>query len=152
MGSGVGLCGGLWLVVGVWVDGELAEEFAGDGVNDADVEVLDEQDDVGSGVGSSDADVVQLAVDAQGVSINAAHLAAARLWEEYLYSDAGQNGWLEGFARPIRLPAMETSKTADPTALAAIPAVTDPGPFSPTQDQVTAAKNVVTQRWAAAVA
>ncbi len=39
------------------VDGELAEEFAGDGVDDADVEVLDEQDDVGSLVGSADADV-----------------------------------------------------------------------------------------------
>lgn len=30
-------------------DGELAEEFAGDGVDDADLEVLDEQDDMGSG-------------------------------------------------------------------------------------------------------
>ena len=39
---------------------------AGDGVDDPDVEVLDEQDDVGSGVGSSDADVAQLAGDAQG--------------------------------------------------------------------------------------
>ena len=54
------------LVVLVGVDGELAEEFAGDGVDGADVEVLDEQDDVGSLVGSSDADVAQLAVDAQG--------------------------------------------------------------------------------------
>jgi len=39
------------LVVLVGVDGELAEEFAGDGVDDAYVEVLDEQDDVGSAVG-----------------------------------------------------------------------------------------------------
>ena len=45
------------LVVAAGVDGEVAEEFAGGGVDDADVEVLDEQDDVGSGVGSSDADV-----------------------------------------------------------------------------------------------
>ncbi len=42
------------------VDGELAEEFAGDGVDDSDVEVLDEQDDVGSAVGSADADVAKL--------------------------------------------------------------------------------------------
>ena len=48
------------MVAAVWVDGELSQEFAGDGVHDADVEVLDEQDDVGSGVGSYDADVVQL--------------------------------------------------------------------------------------------
>jgi hypothetical protein len=54
------------LVVLVGVDGEFAEELAGDGVDDADVEVGDEQDDVGSGVGSSDADVVEFSVDAQG--------------------------------------------------------------------------------------
>ena len=57
---------GSWLVVLVWVDGEVAEELAGDGVDDADVEVLDEQDDVGSGVGSADADVAELAGYAQG--------------------------------------------------------------------------------------
>jgi hypothetical protein len=43
------------LVVASGVDGELAEEFAGRGVDDAYVEVLDEQVDVGSGVGSADA-------------------------------------------------------------------------------------------------
>jgi hypothetical protein len=54
------------LVVAVEVDGELAEKFAGECVDDADVEVVYEQDDVGSGVGSSDADVVESAVVAQG--------------------------------------------------------------------------------------
>ena len=49
------------LVVAVGVDDQFAEEFAGGGVDDADVEVLDEQDDAGSGVGSADADVVQSA-------------------------------------------------------------------------------------------
>ncbi len=92
---------------------------------------------------------------AQAVSINAAHPAAARLWEEFLYSqaaDGGQNGWLKGFARPIELPAMQKNGSADATALAAVPPVTDNNPFNPTQDQVTAAKAVVTQKWAAAVA
>ena len=32
----------------------------------------------------------------------APHPAAARLWEEYLYSDDGQNLWLKGGARPVR--------------------------------------------------
>jgi hypothetical protein len=36
------------------------------GVDDGDVEVLDEQDDVGSGVGSAVADVAEAAGDAQG--------------------------------------------------------------------------------------
>jgi len=36
------------------------------GVDDADLEILDEQDDVGSGVGSAEADVVESACVAQG--------------------------------------------------------------------------------------
>ena len=44
----------------------MAEELSGGGVDDADVEVLDEQDDVGSGVGPADADVVEPAAVAQG--------------------------------------------------------------------------------------
>lgn len=89
---------------------------------------------------------------AQAVSTNAAHPAAARLWEEYLYSDEGQNLWLKGSARPVRLPAMQQAGTADKAALAAVPEVQDAKPFNPTQDQITAAKDVVTQKWAGAVA
>ncbi len=47
------------------IEDEFAEELAGDGVDDADFEVVDEQDDAGSGVGSADADVVQPAVVTQ---------------------------------------------------------------------------------------
>jgi hypothetical protein len=47
------------LVVAAGVEGELAQQFAGGGVDDPDVEVLDEQEDVGSGVGPADADVVE---------------------------------------------------------------------------------------------
>jgi hypothetical protein len=54
------------LVVAAGVDGEFAEEFAGGGGHDADVEVVDERDDGGSGVGSADTDVVEAAVDVQG--------------------------------------------------------------------------------------
>lgn len=68
LGSGalwsVGLAGGL--VVAVRVEGEFAEDLAGGGVDDADLEAVDEQQDVGSCVGSSDADVVQSAVVSQG--------------------------------------------------------------------------------------
>ena len=54
------------LVVAGGVDGEFAEEFAGGGVDDADVEVVDQHQDVGPGVGSADADVVEAAVDSEG--------------------------------------------------------------------------------------
>ncbi|OLT53560.1 hypothetical protein BJF88_11065 [Cellulosimicrobium sp. CUA-896] len=48
------------------VEDEVAQEFSGGGVDDADLELVDEQQDVGSGVGSADADVVQAPVVAQG--------------------------------------------------------------------------------------
>ena len=44
---------------------------------------------------------------AQAINKNAPHPAAARLWEEFLYSqaaDGGQNLWLEGGARPVEQP------------------------------------------------
>ena len=52
----VGLAGGL--VVAVRVEGELAEELSGGGVDDTDVKAVHEQQDVGSCVGLSDPDVV----------------------------------------------------------------------------------------------
>jgi putative spermidine/putrescine transport system substrate-binding protein len=92
---------------------------------------------------------------AQAINRNAPHPAAARLWEEFLYSQKptdGQNLWLAGYARPIELSAMQQAGTADQTALAAVPPVTDPNPFNPTEAQVTKAKDLVTQKWSAAVA
>jgi hypothetical protein len=53
------------LVVPVWVEKQFAEQFAGGGVNDADVQVLDQEQDVGSGVGSADADMVEFSAVAE---------------------------------------------------------------------------------------
>jgi hypothetical protein len=50
----------------MWGEDQLADELSGDGVDDPDFEVLGEQDDAGSGVGSSDADVVESAVVSDG--------------------------------------------------------------------------------------
>ena len=54
------------MVVAGGIEDQFAQEFPGDGVADADMQVVDEQDDVSSGVGSADAEVVQSAVHAQG--------------------------------------------------------------------------------------
>ena len=54
------------LVVPGGVDLEFAEEAAGGGVDHADMEVLDQEQDVGSGVGSAEADVTEFPGDAQG--------------------------------------------------------------------------------------
>jgi hypothetical protein len=47
------------------------------GVDDSDVEVLDEQDDVGPGVGSAETDVAQAAGHAQGDGVGLADLVVA---------------------------------------------------------------------------
>ena len=60
---------------------------------------------------------------AQAVNKNAPHPAAARLWEEYLYSDEGQNLWLKGLARPVRMQAMQSSGKIDSAAASKLPAV-----------------------------
>ena len=48
------------------VEGEVSEEFSGGGVDDAYVEFVDQEDDGGSGVGSSDSDVVEPPVVPEG--------------------------------------------------------------------------------------
>ena len=88
---------------------------------------------------------------AQAINKSAPHPAAARLWEEYLYSDEGQNLWLKGLARPVRQAAMTKSGKVDAAAAAALPAVNGTPRFlSP--DQATAAKNYVVAHWDAAIA
>ena len=54
----------------------------------------------------------------QAISKDAPHPAAARLWQEFLYSDEGQNLWLKGGARPVRADAMEKAGTIDAAAFA----------------------------------
>jgi hypothetical protein len=54
------------LVVAAGVDGRFLEQFAGGGVDDADMEVVDEHAHLGSGMGSSDAGVVEAAGHAEG--------------------------------------------------------------------------------------
>ncbi len=84
---------------------------------------------------------------AQAISKYAPHPAAARLWEEFLYSSLGQNLFLQGFARPAELTAMTTAGTVNQGFLATLPAVSGTATF-PTQSQLTAAQQVVLSNWA----
>ncbi|MFC4532507.1 ABC transporter substrate-binding protein [Sphaerisporangium dianthi] len=59
----------------------------------------------------------------QAINKKAPHPAAARLWEEFLYSDEVQNLFLKGFARPARMEALEMSGRLDRQAAARLPAV-----------------------------
>jgi putative spermidine/putrescine transport system substrate-binding protein len=57
----------------------------------------------------------------QAINKNAPNPACARLWQEFLYSDQGQNLWLAGGARPIRLDAMQKKGTANKAYVRALP-------------------------------
>ena len=82
----------------------------------------------------------------QAINKQAPHPAAARLWEEYLYSVTGQNLWLQGKARPIELPTLIADKTVDAAANSALPAAPS-SPQFPTQAQQNAAEKIVAQQW-----
>jgi putative spermidine/putrescine transport system substrate-binding protein len=83
----------------------------------------------------------------QAISKYAPDPAAARLWEEYLYSATGQNLWLEGAARPIELPTLVADGTVNQTAYKALPPAPAGTVVFPTQAQQAAAENTVAQQW-----
>jgi putative spermidine/putrescine transport system substrate-binding protein len=90
---------------------------------------------------------------AQAINKDAPHPAAARLWEEFLYSQAasgGQNLWLEGGARPVEQQAMTSNSSINTSAASALPAVTGTPVFL-TEAQNTAAANYLAANWAKAV-
>ncbi|MBR7834047.1 extracellular solute-binding protein [Actinospica durhamensis] len=86
----------------------------------------------------------------QAISKYAPHPAAARLWEEYLYSAIGQNDFMGGFARPVEFDAMQSAGTLDATDEQNLPSVTGTVSY-PTTAQQTAAQTTLTSAWASAL-
>ena len=86
----------------------------------------------------------------QAINADAPHPAAARLWEEFLYSDEGQNLWLAGGARPVRADAMVSEGTIDEDLYDALPAV-DGTPLIPTNEQTELMAAYLAENWAKAV-
>ena len=84
----------------------------------------------------------------QAISATAPDPAAARLWEEYLYSTTGQNLWLQGFARPIELSTLVSNGTVDQAALNALPPAPSGSLTFPSQQQNATAEAAVTKDWA----
>ena len=83
----------------------------------------------------------------QAISKTAPDPAAARLWEEYLYTTTGQNLWLAGKARPIELPTLLSTNTVNVTAYKALPPAPSTTLTFPSQAQQSAAETVVAQQW-----
>jgi len=90
---------------------------------------------------------------AQAINKNAPHPAAARLWEEFLYSQAstgGQNLWLQGGARPVEQQAMTSAGTINTSAASTLPSVSGTPVFL-SQSQSSDAATYLATNWAKAV-
>ncbi|MFD6109935.1 ABC transporter substrate-binding protein [Streptomyces yangpuensis] len=87
---------------------------------------------------------------AQGINKNAPHPAAARLWQEYLFSPEGQNLRLAAYARPVLMEAMEENGTLDKRAAEKLPTV-EGTPTFPTEAQQEKAARTVDRTWEKAV-
>jgi putative spermidine/putrescine transport system substrate-binding protein len=83
---------------------------------------------------------------AQAISKSAPDPAAARLWEEFLYSTQGQNNFLEGYARPVEQVAMTQAGTIDKAALAKLPVVPQVAKV-PSVNQEAAAATLIAKGW-----
>ena len=57
----------------------------------------------------------------QAINATAPHPWAARLWEEFCYSDQGQLIWLKGFAHPARFADLSARKVIPASLLSALP-------------------------------
>ena len=86
----------------------------------------------------------------QAINADAPNPAAARLWQEFLYSDEGQNLWLEGGARPVRGDAMAEAGTIDAELWGALPEVSG-DPVIPTDEQTVTAGEYLAANWSKAI-
>ncbi|HEV3267400.1 MAG TPA: ABC transporter substrate-binding protein [Acidimicrobiales bacterium] len=90
--------------------------------------------------------------NSQAISRFAPHPAAARLWEEYLYSMAGQNLFLKGGVRPSELAFMQAHGTADKASLATLPKLPATSkPLFPTTAQIARASTIIDRTWSSKV-
>ena len=84
----------------------------------------------------------------QAISAYAPHPAAARLWEEYLYSDAGQLTWIKGYCTPARMADMLSRNVVPAEAQDALPpADMIAKAVIPSPDQLTAARALIKDQW-----
>jgi putative spermidine/putrescine transport system substrate-binding protein len=85
----------------------------------------------------------------QAINKDAPNPNAARLWQEFLYSDEGQNLWLQGGARPVRAEAMVEAGTIDQKAYEALPPVNG-DPVIVSNEQTEKAAQYLADNWAKA--
>ena len=86
----------------------------------------------------------------QAVNVDAPHPAAARLWQEFLYSPEAQNLWLKGGARPVLFDAMLADGTIDPKWEEYLPP-TEHAPKTPTAAEAEEMTAFIKDNWDATV-
>jgi putative spermidine/putrescine transport system substrate-binding protein len=86
----------------------------------------------------------------QAINKDAPHPAAARLWQEFLYSDEGQNLFAAGGVRPVRADQMLQAGTIDKAAVDKIPVIDGPVTV-PSPDQTDKATKYLADNWAKAI-
>jgi putative spermidine/putrescine transport system substrate-binding protein len=88
----------------------------------------------------------------QAINATAPHPNAARLWQEFMYSDQGQIIWLKGFTHPARFQDLSKRKVIPKALLTALPAASI---YAKVQfanaGQQTKAKNLIASEWPAKV-
>jgi putative spermidine/putrescine transport system substrate-binding protein len=84
----------------------------------------------------------------QAINATAPHPWAARLWQEFLFSDQGQILWLKGFAHPARFNDLAKRNKIPKSLLTALPppALYAKAKFASVGQQ-TAAKNKIVAEW-----
>ena len=96
------------------------------------------------------ADGVYGAYYAQAINALAPHPWAARLWEEFLYSDQGQIIFLKGYSHPARFQDMSKRNVIPKDLLAVLPSAALYAKIKfATNAQQTAAKNLIATDWPA---
>lgn len=84
----------------------------------------------------------------QAISAYAPHPAAARLWEEYLYSDAGQTLLAKGFCVPSRYADLTSRNVISADILKALPSSdTLTQAIIPSIDQLSKARAAIKSQW-----
>jgi len=86
----------------------------------------------------------------QAINKDAPHPAAARLWQEFLYGDQGQNLLAAGGVRPVRADQMLQAGTIDKAVVNKIPVIDGPVTV-PSPDQTEKATKYLADNWAGAI-
>lgn len=81
----------------------------------------------------------------QAINKDAPHPAAARLWQEYLYSAEAQNEWMRGGALPVLYEALKASGELDEDAASALPETSEQ--FTYTPDEASALTSWLQENW-----